>query len=1240
MQRNRKISSELVKTIPSKEGISAAEWLAEQMPGGFFIYRADESMELLYVNHSTCEIYGCETVEEFRKLVGNNFRGMVHPEDYDIIRNSIDEQIARESNRRNVDYVVYRIIRKDGSIRWVEDFGHYATLPGYGDVYYVFIEDITDHKLAEEEKAHTRDLVAALEQAEHANEAKSAFLSNMSHEIRTPITAILGMNEMIQRETNNAAILDYSENIRKAGGSLLSIISDILDFSKIETGKMELESYEYSLTSVVVDLYNLVRFRAEAKGLELVFKVDKDLPSHLIGDEIRVKQVITNILTNAVKYTEKGKVEFEIKLAERLGDAVRVCVSVSDTGIGIRKEDMERLFEPFDRLDMKKTRTIEGAGLGLSITRQLLALMGSKLEVESRYEEGSVFRFYLTQKVANWTLIGKFNPDTHSYDVQQTSHRKSAFIAPGMKLLVVDDTPMNLQVIKGLLKRTRMHIDVAASGKECLEKFGAEHYDLVFLDYRMPQMNGIETLAELKRRYPEKFEKTPIISLTASAVSGDREKMINAGFTDYLSKPVNIEEMERMLIKYLPADSLILSDTNGSDEGDDFSILPDIIFDYPQLDVKSGIEYCGYAEDYLFALESYEGSVDSKAAQIESDLNNNDIEAYAINVHSLKSTSRAIGAISLSEKAFALEQAAKAKDADTLKRDTPQLLQEYKELKDILRIIIEESEASEENAKASLAIAEEEKNIMQARALQEAERANSAKTVFLSNMSYEIRTPMNAIIGLYNIAMRKQGLDDEIKDILNQIGTNARHLITLINDILDISLIESGDVKLRQEEFSFGGMLEQINAITESQCNDKGLSFECSVKGQLDDNYIGDDLKLKQILFNILGNAVKYTEPSGRVTFEVEEIGRHDAQAEIRFVISDTGVGISKDYLPKLFEPFAQKTKASRNSFGSTGLGMAITKNIIEMMGGKIEVKSEQGLGSVFTVTVPLGLFAEKNNAVSHFDAGSLRALIVDDDITACEHARMVLKSVGIDSEHVRSGNEALEMFRNQGGSVPLFNLLLVDWKMPGIDGIELTRLIRKMPGNEDITIILTTYNWYEIMEEALLAGVNAFLAKPLFAGSIKEEIGKIISEHSKTPERKAHKADIANRRILVAEDMEINGQILEQMLSLKDVQSVLVMNGEDAVEAFKNSEEGYYDAILMDIIMPVMNGLEAAKAIRGLDRSDAKTIPIIALTANAFDDDIKLSLEAGMNAHLSKPVELDALFDTLEKLLYEGEIT
>ena len=699
MERNRVLSDDLTRLIPTEERMPAIEWLAEQMPGGFFIYRADDSAELLYVNRATCDIFGCESLHEFRELTGNTFRGMVHPEDYDKTQTSIDDQIADSSNRSQLDYVIYRIIRKDGSVRWVSDYGHFSMLPGYGEVYYVFIWDITDTKLAAQEKERSEKLEQALEAAEQASVAKTAFLSNMSHEIRTPITAILGMNEMIQRETGDPAILEYSENIRKAGVSLLGIISDILDFSKIESGHMELVSERYELASAVIDLYNLVQFRAEAKGLELRFDIDPSLPSGLTGDEIRIKQIITNLLTNAVKYTEKGSVVLEAKCLEKTTDSVLIGISVTDTGSGIREDEIDRLFEPFDRLNLKKTRTIEGSGLGLAITRQILDMMDSTLEVDSTYGKGSRFSFSIRQKVSDDHPVGDIDIESLLHSGRGAKSKQSSFTAPGVRLLVVDDTPMNLQVIAGLLKRTLMDIDVAESGAECLEKIGSNKYDLIFLDYRMPHMNGIETLAEIRRVYPDMYEHTPIISLTASAVSGDKEKMLRAGFTDYLPKPVNIDDMERMLIKYLPKDSVVITEDTAvtttdedEDEDDELSKLPEIIFEFEELDPKKGIGYCGDADDYIYALETYAESIDSKSEQIEAALKSGDHEAYTINVHSLKSTSQAIGAMRLYEMAKALEAAGKDRDDVTMQKDTPVMMRAYREIKEVLQRIVESAE--------------------------------------------------------------------------------------------------------------------------------------------------------------------------------------------------------------------------------------------------------------------------------------------------------------------------------------------------------------------------------------------------------------------------------------------------------------------------------------------------------------------------------------------------------------------
>lgn len=667
--------------LPAEQAnMSTMEWIAEQMPGGFFIYRADDSQEVLFINRAGCHIFGCDTVEEFRKLTGNTFRGMVHPEDFDKVKASIEKQIASDEENQ-LDYVIYRILRKDGEIRWLDDYGHFANLADVGDVFYVFISDITDTCRIQKERERNRRLKQALEEAEQANKAKTSFLSNMSHEIRTPITAILGMNEIIRRESDDPAILQYSENIRRAGNSLLRIVSDILDFSKIEAGKLEIVEGEYSMFDIIADLYNMIQFRAEEKGLSLQIEVDPALPRRLVGDMMRVKQIITNLLTNAIKYTERGSVTLHITLADRKEETASVYVEVRDTGIGIKEEEICKLFEAFERLDTRRTHTIEGVGLGLPICQQILGMMGSKLQVDSVYNVGSTFYFYLDQEVADAEPIGQLSADDVVTIREDRSSESLSFIAPDSRILIVDDTPMNLQVIEGLLKPTKMQIDTATSGAECLEKFSVYPYDLIFLDYRMPHMDGIETLEELKEKNPEKFEHTPIISLTASAVTGERERMLGAGFTDYLTKPVNMSEMREVLTKYLPDEEIIPIKEEASEEEDVLAELPGELFALDWLDPKEGVEYCGDATMYLCALEMFAKSVDDKITLIRDCLTNKDIKLFTVTVHAIKSTALTIGAAGFSAEARALELASKAEEYEVIHKDTPAFLEEYHALK-------------------------------------------------------------------------------------------------------------------------------------------------------------------------------------------------------------------------------------------------------------------------------------------------------------------------------------------------------------------------------------------------------------------------------------------------------------------------------------------------------------------------------------------------------------------------------
>ena len=519
-------------------------------------------------------------------------------------------------------------------------------------------------------------------------------------------------------------------------------------------------------------------------------------------------------------------------------------------------------------------------------------------------------------------------------------------------------------------------------------------------------------------------------------------------------------------------------------------------------------------------------------------------------------------------------------------------------------------------------------------ALEDANQANKAKTAFLSNMSHEIRTPMNAIIGLDRIALNDPDISETTREHLEKIGISAQHLLSIINDILDVSRIESGRMSVKNEEFSFAKVLGQINTIISGQCRDKGIEYECRVKGAVDDYYIGDDMKLRQVMINILGNAVKFTPSGGTVTFVVESTARFNGKSTLRFIISDSGIGMSQEFLPKLFDAFSQEDSSRTNRSGSTGLGMAITKSIIELMNGTISVESEKNKGTTFTVTITL-IDCDHKNAQKEeivIQPHELSVLVIDDDPIACEHAQLVLGQVGVNCEKALSGAEGIQMAKVRLARREPYNLILVDWRMPDMDGVETTRKIRDTVGPETPVIILTSYNWEEIEDEAKAAGVDTFVAKPLFAGAVLDEFRDVFRKKNTKLLRKT--ADLKGRRVLLAEDVTVNAEIMIMVLSMREIQVDLAENGRIAVEKFEENEEGYYDAVLMDMRMPEMDGLEATRRIRAMNRLDAKNIPIIALTANAFDEDVQLSMQAGLNAHLSKPIEPEALFKTLEELI------
>ncbi len=516
----------------------------------------------------------------------------------------------------------------------------------------------------------------------------------------------------------------------------------------------------------------------------------------------------------------------------------------------------------------------------------------------------------------------------------------------------------------------------------------------------------------------------------------------------------------------------------------------------------------------------------------------------------------------------------------------------------------------------------------------EAEYANKAKTDFLSTMSHDIRTPMNAIVGLTAIA--EKNLDDReaVSDNLRKISMASNHLLTLINDILDISKVESGKTTLSPLTFSIVETVENLVNLSHPMIKGKDINFSFRINRMEKEYLFADQLRLNQIFINILSNAIKYTQPGGSVSVDMkEEDSPKEGCVRLSYIVSDTGMGMSPEFMEKMYQPFSRQTDSRINSIQGTGLGLAITKQMVDLMEGSIDCQSEEGKGTTFTIVLDI-LIADRQLEDMKLD--QINVLIVDDDEVMLETVVDSLESLGAHAEKADSGPAALDMLSRRREEKHSFDVIIIDWKMPGMDGMETLTRIRKELGSDIPVLLISSYDWSDIEDEAREAGANGFISKPLFRSTLYKKISEILGVEAKPVEPTDSYSDIAGLNILVAEDNEINWEVIHAMLSMFGITSQRAVNGRICVDMVREAAEGEYALVFMDIQMPEMNGLEATRNIRALENSWAADIPIIAMTADAFSENVSACLEAGMNGHIAKPIDIKLVIKEIRRIREE----
>ena len=1212
------------------------------IPGGFFIYRADGNEEIIYVNDAMLRLFRCDTIEEFREFTGNTFKGVVHPDDLERVEEFIAHQIANDYQA--LDYVEYRITRKDGEICWVEDFGHFVHDETEGDIYYVFISDITERikKLDRERISHQEMIDAA---------------SSRERQYMTAITS----DAIAIYEVNLTKDLMQGKATRFVGDKEISIAEDM----------------GFSMPSRYSEFVRCLEKRVVAGSRQEYY--DHCSPEYLLSCyESGILDPCYDfwIQDGSGRWIYAHKV-FVLTKNENTGDIAAIALIKDHSEIRKKQEQNIKQMEMIQALSMDYASVY-----WVNLTRDTVqALRMSNVIVKdfgNRFQEGSyieLIRFYVETSV--------YEPDRKMM---------TAYTVPEnlIKLLEKENScAVNYRLIRnGQIEYYRMKVSRIESDSEDVEvAIGFCNVDQEVrheMEQRKLVEDAYEIISGLSSEYnfigliePENgslsvYKSTDESSEVADTLAvqnnyydaihayakyvlpDDREQWFDVTGIENISKQLQKKNIYNVNIRTMRKDSkkidyVQFSFTRVSDTGNAFQLV------MAEKKITETIEKELTQQNLL---RRYELLFVSAAADIYSHLLRVDLETWEtiqIDIKHGKFTRIDVGnwedylEMRLAEvvpgdrekvrntfSRSAFEQA-KAGDklicsyesdvadhAGTIKYYSVTARVQGEKGQRFASVFSIDNTEMVENERKQKALLEY--------ALAQAQQANLAKTTFLSNMSHDIRTPMNAIVGFSAIASNHIDNAERVKDCLEKIMSSSNHLLSLINDILDMSRIESGKVQIQEKECNLSELLHNLVNIIQPQVKEKQIDFSVDVFGVTNEDIYADTLKLNQIFINILGNAVKFTAAGGTISLRIrQEPCAVKGCGTYEFSIKDTGIGMSSEFVEHIFEPFEREGTTAQSGIEGTGLGMAITKNLVEMMGGTIKVSSVKGEGSQFVIILDLKLQENSNTSQSIAELEGRRVLVVDDDPDACGSVAGMLEQIGMRSEWTTSAREAVLCAHKAYDEQDPFHTYILDLNMPEQSGVETAREILKAAGDDVPVIILATYDWSDVEKEAKEAGITAFCNKPLFMSDLKDALLRAnhLAQESET-EKSFTDKDFNGKRVLVVEDIELNREIATEILKEAGFTVEVAVDGSDAVRKVEESEEYYYDIILTDIQMPVMNGYEEVAAIRSMNRKDVATIPVIAMTANAFEEDKALALACGMNGHIAKPLDVSAMFETL----------